>query len=143
MSGRDGIFWRAVAGEIPMPRAAQTLGFHLIAADEDAGTIEVGFTATDAFTNPFGEVLGGFLGAMLYDTVGPALLATIGGGRFVVIDEMTTSFLRPTHARSFVGYGRLGDRDGDETAIEAELVDEAGVTVATARARARVVASPP
>lgn len=142
MTDRDGIFWQAVAGEVPMPRAAQTLGFHLIRADADAGTIEVGFAATDDFTNPFGEVLGGFLGAMLYDTVGPALLATIGAGRFVVIDEMTTSFLHPTRARAFVGYGRLGERRGDATLVEAELVDDTGVTVATARARARVVDTP-
>lgn len=143
MSARDGIFWRAVTGEVPLPRAAQTLGFHLIRADVEAGTIEVGFTATDDFTNPFGEVLGGFLGAMLYDTVGPAVLATLGAGRFIVIDELTTSFHHPTRARAFVGHGRLGERRGDEIVVDAELVDDAGVTVATARARVRVVDATP
>lgn len=139
MSGRDGIFWRAVAGEVPLPRAAQTLGFHLVRADVDAGTVEVGFTATDDFTNPFGEVLGGFLGAMLYDTVGPAVLATLGAGRFIVTDEMATSFLHPTRSRAFVGHGRIDERRGDEVQVWAELVDDAGVVVATARARIRVV----
>jgi hypothetical protein len=32
-------------------------------------TIEVGFAATEDFTTLLGEVLGGFLAAMLYDTV--------------------------------------------------------------------------
>jgi hypothetical protein len=32
---------------------------------------------TEAFTKPMGNVLGAFLAAMLYDTVGPALLATL------------------------------------------------------------------
>ena len=36
------------------------------------------FEATRAFTNPMGEVLGAFQAAMLYDTMGPALLARIG-----------------------------------------------------------------
>jgi hypothetical protein len=48
-----------------MPPAASTLGFHLISAEPDHGLITVGFVATRSFTNPFGEVLGGFLAAML------------------------------------------------------------------------------
>ena len=73
---RTGMFWDGVAGRAPIPPAARTLGFELLDADPDAGSITVAFAATEAFTNPFGEVLGGFLAAMLYDTVGPALLAT-------------------------------------------------------------------
>ncbi len=30
-----------------------------------------------------GDVLGGFLAAMLFDTVGPALLATLGPSQFI------------------------------------------------------------
>jgi acyl-coenzyme A thioesterase PaaI-like protein len=59
-----------------MPRAAATLGFEFINADAETGTIELAFAATEAFTNPAGNVLGAFVAAMLYDTVGPALLAT-------------------------------------------------------------------
>ena len=73
---RSGPFWDAIDGRGPMPRAAATLGFELIHADVERGAIEIAFRATEDFTNPTGNVLGGFLAAMLYDTVGPALLGT-------------------------------------------------------------------
>jgi hypothetical protein len=41
-----------------MPRAAATLGFEFIDADVEGGTIEIAFKATEAFTNPMGNVLG-------------------------------------------------------------------------------------
>ena len=77
MQGRSGPFWDGVEGRAPIPPAAATLGFEFIDADVEAGTIEVAFAATEAFTNPAGNVLGAFLAAMLFDTVGPALLATL------------------------------------------------------------------
>jgi len=76
MTNQSGPFWDAIEGRAPVPRAAATLGFQFINADVENGTIEVAFEATEDFTNPMGNVLGAFLAAMLYDTVGPALLAT-------------------------------------------------------------------
>ena len=70
---RSGPFWDGVEGRAPIPRAAATLGFQFIKADVENGTIEVAFETTEDFTNPMGNVLGAFLAAMLYDTVGPAL----------------------------------------------------------------------
>jgi hypothetical protein len=75
--GRSGPFWDGVEGRAPVPPAAATLGFEFVGADVEAGTIELALTAREAFTNPSGNVLGGFVAAMLYDTVGPALLATL------------------------------------------------------------------
>jgi hypothetical protein len=51
-------------------------------------------TATEGFTNPAGNVLGAFLAAMLYDTVGPALLATLEPDQFQSTLELHTRFLR-------------------------------------------------
>src|SRR6266508_4241861 len=62
---RSGLFWDAIHGRAPMPPAASTLGFHLISADPDHGLSTVGSVPTRSFTNPFGEVLGGFIAAML------------------------------------------------------------------------------
>lgn len=78
MQGRSGPFWDGVEGRAPIPPAAATLGFELIDADAEAATIEVAFTATEAFTNPAGNVLGAFQAAMLFDTVGPALAGNPG-----------------------------------------------------------------
>jgi acyl-coenzyme A thioesterase PaaI-like protein len=62
-----------------MPSAA-TLGLEILAVDEDHGIIELAFTAPDTYTNPAGNVLGASVAAVLYDTVGLALLATVEPG---------------------------------------------------------------
>ena len=96
---RTGPFWDGVEGRAPVPPAARTLGFAFVAADEHAGTIEVDFTAGEEFTNPAGNVLGAFLAAMLYDTVGPALLAAAAASAL---------FIAPT------AFHRLRFEDGDK-----------------------------
>ena len=61
------------------PPSARLLGWTLRAIDPAAGTIEVGFTADERFTNPAGTVQGGILAAMLDDTQGPALFGSSHG----------------------------------------------------------------
>jgi uncharacterized protein (TIGR00369 family) len=145
ISGRSGLFWDAVEGRAPLPRAAATLGLRLIAADVEKGTIEVAFAATEDFTTPLGDVLGGFLAAMLYDTVGPALLATLEPGQFISTLDLKASFLRPAFPGRLVGRGRVVHRDGDIAFLEASLTNSDEAVVATATATARVIAidSPP
>ena len=135
MRGRSGPFWDAVEGRAPLPRAAATLGLELIDADVDAGTIELAFTATEAFTNPTGNVLGAFQAAMLYDTVGPALLATLEPDQFQSTTQLNVSFLRPVRPGRLVGRGRVVHREGDQAFLEATLLDSDGVVIATATAR--------
>jgi uncharacterized protein (TIGR00369 family) len=140
MSDRSGPFWDAMEGRAPLPPAAATLGMEFIDADVEAGTIELGFTATEAFTNPAGNVLGAFEVAMLYDTVGPALLATLAADQFQSTLQLSASFLRPVRPGRLVGRGRIVHRDGDLAFLEVSLADAAGVVVATATATARVIA---
>lgn len=139
MSERTGPFWDSVQGRAPMPRAAATLGLEFVDADPEAGTIELAFTATEDFTNPTGNVLGAFLSAMLYDTVGPALLATVGPDEFQSTLELKVSFLRPVRPGRIVGKGRVLRREGDLAFLEASLLDGEAMTVATASATARVI----
>ena len=122
-----------------MPRAAATLGLEFIGADVERGTIELAFAATESFTNPMGNVLGAFLAAMLYDTVGPALLATLESDQFQSTLDLQVSFLRPVKPGRLVGRGRVVRRDGDIAFLEAGLTDEKGATIATATATARVI----
>ena len=119
--------------------AAATLGFEFIDADAEAGTIEVAFAATGAFTNPAGNVLGGFLAAMLFDTVGPALLATLEPDQFQSTQQLNVSFLRPVRPGRLVGKGRIVHRDGDLVFLEASLLDGDAAVIATATATARVI----
>ncbi len=139
MSNRTGPFWDAIEGRAPMPRAAATLGLKLLGADVEHGTMELEFTATEAFTNPTGNVLGAFLGAMLYDTVGPTLLGTLGPDEFQSTLEMSTRFLRPARPGRLVGRGRVVHRAGDLATLEASLTDADGHLIAVASATARVI----
>lgn len=136
---RTGPFWDGVEGRAPIPPAAATLGFEFIAADVEAGTIELAFTATEAFTNPMGTVLGAFQAAMLFDTVGPALLATLAPDEFQSTIELKTTFLRPVRPGRLLAHGRVLHRDGALAFLEASLSDLEGTTVATATATARVI----
>lgn len=139
MHGRSGPFWDGVEGRAPIPPAAATLGFEFIDADVEAGTIEVAFAATEAFTNPAGNVLGAFLAAMLFDTVGPALLATLEPDQFQSTLQLNVSFLRPVRPGRLIGQGRVVHRDGDLVFLEASLLDGDAAVVATATATARVI----
>ena len=74
---------------------------------------------------------------MLYDTVGPALLATLESDQFQSTLDLQVRFLRPV--KPGVGRGRVVRRDGDIAFLEAGLTDEKGATIATATATARVI----
>jgi len=69
-------------GEMPFPPAATTLGISFKNIDAKIGAIEVEFEGKKEFTNPAGNIQGGFLAAMLDDTMGPALASTLSEGEF-------------------------------------------------------------
>jgi uncharacterized protein (TIGR00369 family) len=135
---REGPFWDAMEGRAPRPPAAVLLGWELVAVDPDAGTIEVAFAATDQFLNPAGVIQGGFVAAMLDDTLGPALVATLGPGQFAPTTDLHVQFLRPARPGRLTGRGRVVRRGRDVAFLAGELVDESGQTVAVATATAQI-----
>jgi uncharacterized protein (TIGR00369 family) len=139
MSGRSGPFWDSLEGHTPLPRAAATLGMELIDADIEAGTIELSFTGIEDWTNPSGNVLGAFVAAMLYDTVGPTLLSTLEPDQFQSTLQLNVSFLRPVRPGKVITRGRVVHRVGDLAFLEASLHDTDGTVIATATATARVI----
>lgn len=138
MAERTGPFWDAIEGRAPMPPAAAALGWTLRSVDPEAGTIEVGLDARPEFANPIGNVQGGFLSAMLDDTLGPALVATLEPGQFGVTLELKVSFLRPVRPGAVVGHGRVVHRGGRVAFLEGHLEVD-GEVVATATATTRIV----
>jgi uncharacterized protein (TIGR00369 family) len=135
---RQGPFWDVMEGRAAPPPAAELLGFRLIAIDPDEGTIEVSFTATDQFLNPAGTVQGGFLAAMLDDTLGPALVATLGDGEWAPTTDLHVQFLRPASPGELRGHGRIVRRGRDVAFMAGELRDTDGELVATATATAAI-----
>ncbi|MEZ5230233.1 MAG: PaaI family thioesterase [Acidimicrobiales bacterium] len=139
MASDKNFFQRVQDGELPRPPAADTLGWSLRNLDTTAGTIEVGFEASPAFTNPVGHVQGGFLAAMLDDTLGPALVATLDDEQFAPTLDLQVQFLRPAHPGTLIGHGRVVRRGGRIAHLAGELRDAGGRVVATATATAMIV----
>lgn len=135
---RQGPFWDVMEGRAAPPASAVLLGWELISIDPDAGTIEVAFTASDQFLNPGGVIQGGFLAAMLDDTMGPALVATLGPGQFAPTADLHVQFLRPARPGRLTGRGRIVRRGKDIAFLAGELSDEYGEVVATATATAQI-----
>jgi uncharacterized protein (TIGR00369 family) len=95
---RSAFFWQIQDGKLPPPRAAATLGISIREVSPEAGTIELEFEGKAEFTNPAGHIQGGFPVAMLDDTMGPALAATLGAGEFAPTLNLNVSFARPAVA---------------------------------------------
>jgi uncharacterized protein (TIGR00369 family) len=118
------------------PPAAVLLGWELVSIDPVAGTIEVAFAADERFLNPIGDVQGGFLAAMLDDTLGPALVATLGEGEWAPTVDLQVQFLRPAKPGRILGRGRVVRRGRDVGFLSGELVAPDGQVLATATASA-------
>ena len=135
---REGPFWDVMEGRAAPPPSAALLGFELVAIDPVAGTIEVAFTATEQFLNPVGVIQGGFLTAMLDDTLGPALVATLDPNQFAPTADLHVQFLRPARPGRLTGRGRVVHRGKDIGFMAGELLDDSGQIVAVATATAKI-----
>jgi uncharacterized protein (TIGR00369 family) len=135
---RKGPFWDAVEGRAPLPAAAATLGWELVSISTEEGAIEVAFRASEAFLNPAGFIQGGFLAAMLDDTLGPALVAGLEPGDFAPTTDLHVQFLRPARPGRLLGRGRVVRRGRDVAFLAGELLDEEGVIVAVATATVQI-----
>ncbi len=76
---------------------------------------------------------------MLYDTIGPALLATLDPDEFQATLDLSVHFVRPLRPGRVVGKGRVVHRTGDLAYVEARLIDADQAIIATAAANARII----
>ena len=136
---RTGPFWDAANGRTPMPHAAATYGLEVIDADIEHGKSELAFMASDDFITPMGDVFGGFLAAMLYDTVGRCLLTGLPSDKFIETLSHSTSFLRPVLPGQISAKGRIVHRDGELAFLEATLYNQNGDSIAIATSTIRIV----
>jgi uncharacterized protein (TIGR00369 family) len=132
---KNSFFWKMVDGRLPRPPCAETLGLEFVAIDGERGTVEISFEARPGFLNPAGNVQGGFLAAMLDDTMGPALTATLDAGEFAPTINLNVQFHRPAKAGPLQGIGRVTMRGREICQLSAELLQNDKI-VATATATA-------
>lgn len=135
---RQGPFWDVMQGRASPPPAAALLGWRLVDINPDAGTIEVSFTATEQFLNPAGVVQGGLLAAMLDDTLGPALVATLQEGEWAPTTDLHVQFVSPAKPGELRGVGRVVQRSRRTAFLAGELQALDGTLIATAVATATV-----
>jgi uncharacterized protein (TIGR00369 family) len=131
----DSVFWKIADGRLPPPECAKTLGIAFLHVDPAQGSIEVKFEATPAFLNLAGYVQGGFLAAMLDDTMGPALVATLDPGEFAPTVNLNVQFHRPARVGPLKGVGRVLLRGREVCQLSGELLQDDKV-VATGTATA-------
>ncbi len=123
----------------PKPPCAQTLGWELLSADEHTGEVRVQFEGKPEFCNPGGAIQGGFVAAMLDDTLGPTVLVKTAGAHYCATIDLRVSFLAPARPGRLVGEGRITKIGKTIAFLEGRLLDADGEVVATATASARVV----
>jgi len=136
-------FFEAIAaGRLPPPECAKTLGLEIIGYDLDAHTVELTFDGKPEFANPIGIVQGGFLSAMLDDTMGLASATAMNVGEFAPTLNMNVQFHRPAKIGRLTGKGRITMRGKEIFHLAAELFQDGKlVASATATAMFRKIAS--
>jgi len=135
---RNAFFWQIMDGKLPAPPCADALGVAFANIRPEEGTIDVRFVAKREFLNPAGNVQGGFIAAMLDDTMGPALAATLKQGEFAPTANLNVSFFRPAKVGELLGKGRVLRRGKDVCFLAGELYqNDELVAAATATAIVR------
>jgi len=125
----------------PRPPCTDLLGWRVLDARPAEGWIRLGFEARREFTNPAGFIQGGFLAAMLDDTMGPAVFVMTEGALYTVSIDMNVSFLSPARPGPLFSEGRVIQLGKSVGFIEATLSDGAGTVVARATSSAKLVPS--
>lgn len=130
---------RTIMDDLPKPPCAETLGWRMIDAKPEEGWVRIGFDAKPEFCNPAGFIQGGFLAAMLDDTMGPALLIHTNGAAYSVSIDLNVQFLGAAKPGPLFAEAKVVQVGKTIAFIEGALFDEGGRTVARATTSARIV----
>ena len=101
--------------------------------------MQIGFEGKPEFCNPAGYVQGGFLAAMLDDTMGPAVLVKSNGALYTATTDLHVSFLAPAKTGLLTAEATVVQIGKTIGFIEGKLRDADGVVVAKASATARLI----
>ncbi len=123
----------------PVPPAPKTLGWELLNEFPSEGRIEIAFHPNETMLNPRGTIQGGFVAAMLDDTMGPSLVSMTHGKEAPITMDMNVTFIHPVLVGRVIGRGRVVSRTKATAFLEAELFDESEKLLARATSTARIV----
>jgi uncharacterized protein (TIGR00369 family) len=126
---------------LPTPPCARLLGWRVLDARPEDGWIRIGFDGRPEFCNPAGSIQGGFLAAMLDDTMGPAVFAHTEGALYTATIEMSVHYLAPAKVGPIFGEGQVVQLGKSVGFVEARLLDKDGTWLAKATASVRLIAT--
>jgi uncharacterized protein (TIGR00369 family) len=129
-------YW--MANPKAIPPSAKLLGCRPLEADPERGFCRSAFDNKPEFRNPMGALQGGFIAAMLDDTMAVGGLFKIGGGYIVPTLEMKVSFVRPAMTEEVIAEGWLVHAGRSIAFLEGRLLDADGAVCATATATALI-----
>lgn len=121
------------------PACTRTLGWQLVEARPEQGEIVVRMEGRPEFCNPSGAIQGGFVSAMLDDTMGPAVLVKTDGEYYTTTIELGVQFIAPAPCGPLYGTGRVVSMGKSIAFLSGELRDQAGKLLATGTASARLI----
>jgi len=118
------------------PPCARHLGFELLDFSVEGGWVEVAFSPRPEFANPAGFVQGGFICAMLDDTM--SFAATLSKRLTVIVPTLqtTVSYLRPTPIARVIARGEVLRFGSSSVTMQGALRDAGGALLAVATATA-------
>ena len=134
----DHPFWKIVSGEDPAPPGSALLNWKVHEAELGSGRGLCHYEVSTDFVNPIGGIQGGYLTAMLDDSMQTALLTLLAADEVSPTLELKISFLRPARPGSYTGEGRVVHRGRSVAFLEGRLVDADSTVVATATATATI-----
>lgn len=120
-----------IAGRSLPPNCAQTLGARVLEGSD--GHFKSEFEATEAFYNGAAVVQGGFLSAMLDDTMGPAIITTLADDETHSTVDLYIQFLRPATAGTLVCEAHVTHRGRTIRMAEGTLAKPDGTVIAIGR----------
>jgi len=130
---------KSALDDFPRPPCADLLGLTLLEHDAEEGWAKFAFDGRPEFANPAGYIQGGFLTAMLDDTMGPTALLASKGRSYTATIDMNVSFIAPAKPGRLFSEGRVVQLGKTVAFLEARISDAGGTLVARATSSARVV----
>jgi uncharacterized protein (TIGR00369 family) len=124
---------------MPRPPCAVLLGWRLLEARPADGWVRIGFEGRPEFVNPAGCIQGGFLAAMLDDTMGPAVFLHSGGALYTSTISFNVTFMAPARPGPLFGEGQVIQLGKTVGFVEAWLTDAGGALIARATSSVRLI----
>jgi uncharacterized protein (TIGR00369 family) len=119
--------------------AARLLGREILSSDAATGEVKLRFIAKPEFANRHGTVQGGFLAAMLDSAAGMAVMLSLPPEQTAVTTRLDVSYLKPASIGPLHATSRIIRCDARSADVEAQLMADSGLVIATAKAELRIV----